>query len=46
MANPLGYTQAEAQHIFDDSLDFADLLDALEFESFDKTLTADAVSAH
>jgi len=46
MANPLGYTQAEAQHIFDDSLDFADLLDALEFESFDNTLTADAVSAH
>jgi proteasome accessory factor A len=30
MANPLGCTQAEAQHIFDSSLDFADLLDALE----------------
>jgi hypothetical protein len=46
MANPLGYTQAEAQHIFDNSLEFADLLDALESESFDKTLTAEALSAH
>jgi proteasome accessory factor A len=46
MANPLGYTQVEAQHIFDDSLDFASLLDALESEAFDRTLTADIISAH
>jgi proteasome accessory factor A len=30
MANPLGCTRAEAQHAFDSSLDFADLLDALD----------------
>jgi hypothetical protein len=46
MANPLGYTQAKTQHIFDDSLDFADLLDAMESESIDRTLTADIISAH
>jgi hypothetical protein len=45
MANPLAYTQAEAQHIFDDSLDFAGLLDALESEAYNSTLTADALSA-
>jgi proteasome accessory factor A len=46
MANPLGFTRAEAQHIFDNSLDLADLLDALESESSDRSLTADALSAH
>jgi proteasome accessory factor A len=45
MANPLGYTQAEAQEIFDSSLDFADLLDALESDSCGTTLTADAFTA-
>lgn len=46
MANPLGYTQAEMQHIFDNSLDFPDLLDALEFESLNNTHMTDALSAH
>jgi proteasome accessory factor A len=45
MANPLEYTQDDAQHIFDDSLEFADLLDALEYDLYDRTLTAEAVSA-
>jgi hypothetical protein len=46
MENPLGYTQAEAQDIFDNSIDFADLLDALEYDLYDRPLTAEVVSAH
>jgi hypothetical protein len=44
MANPLGYTQADAQEIFDSSLDFTELLDALEADSCGATLTADALT--
>jgi hypothetical protein len=43
MANPLGCTQAEAQHIFDSSLGFADLLDALESVSDSWALPAIAL---
>jgi proteasome accessory factor A len=46
LANPLGYTQAEAQFIFDSSLDFTDLLDALESLSTGKTVTLDALSTN
>jgi proteasome accessory factor A len=45
LSNPLGYTQAEAQHIFDSTDDFAELLDALESNSTERTLTADALAA-
>jgi proteasome accessory factor A len=46
MDNPLGYTQADAQEIFDSSLDFPSLLDALESNSYDSTLTAESLSTH
>lgn len=46
MTSPLGYTQTEVQHIFDSTNDFAELLDALESESTERTLTADALSAY
>ena len=45
MTNPLGYTQAEVQHIFDSTDDIAQLLDALETDSTERTLTADALAA-
>ena len=44
MTNPLEHTQAEAQKIFDSPLDFADLLDALESDSCNTTLTVDALT--
>jgi hypothetical protein len=45
MTSPLGYTQAEAQHIFESTDDFALLLDALESDSTERKLTADAFAA-
>jgi proteasome accessory factor A len=42
LANPLGYTQAEVQQIFENTDDFVELLDALESCSTERTLTADA----
>jgi hypothetical protein len=45
MTNPLGYTQAEVQHIFDSTDNFVELLDALESDSTERTLAADALAA-
>ena len=45
MTSPLGYTQAEVQHIFESTDDFAELLDALESDSTEQTFTTDALAA-
>jgi Pup amidohydrolase len=44
LANPLGFTEAEAQPIFDSFLDFGDLLDALESLSNGQARPLDALS--
>jgi proteasome accessory factor A len=46
MANPLGFTQAEAQPIFDNCPDFGDLLDGLESLALDDALPADAIAVN
>jgi proteasome accessory factor A len=44
MADPLGFTQAEAQPIFDNCLDFGDLLDGLESLSAGNARSLDAIA--
>jgi proteasome accessory factor A len=46
MTNPLGCTKAEAEPIFDSSLDFADLLDALESVSQDGVLPVNSLQTN
>jgi proteasome accessory factor A len=44
LANPLGFTQAEAQPIFDQCEDFGELLDALESHSAGEAPPLDAIA--
>ena len=46
MANPLGFTEADAKHIFDDAGDFRDLLDGLESLAADNAFTADVLTTN
>jgi proteasome accessory factor A len=46
MTNPLGFTQAEAQPIFDSCRDFGDLLDGLESLACEAELPADEIAVN
>jgi proteasome accessory factor A len=46
MANPLGFTEADAKHIFDDAGDFRDLLDGLESLAAGNAFTADVLTTN
>lgn len=46
MANPLGFTRAEAEPIFEASTDFRDLLDGLESLAADRALFSDVTSVN